>query len=115
MISGSAHAMRKYLEEADTVRASRVTVQKTRFGEVVQGLKAGAAYAFDRGAYRRFYPVAVKVGLPVEPADFDDPERPDGRFFTVRLIPSRPGARRSFPGRQGAGSASDTVPRKEVR
>lgn len=114
VISGSARAMRQNLEEMDPERAYKATVRKTRFGEVVRGLKLGAAYAFDRGAYRRFYPLAVKIGLPVEPADFDNPERPGGRFFTVRLIPSGCGARTSFSGRERDGSASDAVPREEV-
>lgn len=115
VISGSARAMRQNLEEMDPERAYKATVRKTRFGEVVRGLKLGAAYAFDRGAYRRFYPLAVKIGLPVEPADFDNPERPGGRFFTVRLIASGCGARTSFSGRERDGSASDAVPREEVR
>ncbi|MFP3941831.1 MAG: hypothetical protein ACLF0P_16170 [Thermoanaerobaculia bacterium] len=85
LISGSVGAMKRYLAELAPEGASRATVKKTRFGEVLQGLELGAAYAFDRNSYRRFYPLAVRAGLPVEPADFD--EESSGRFFTVRLVP----------------------------
>ena len=86
VISGSAGAMRQYLEELGPERASKATIRKTRFGEILQGLQVGAAYAFDRESYGRFYPLALEAGLPVEAADFDDPSRRRGRFFTVRFI-----------------------------
>jgi hypothetical protein len=87
VIAGSVGSMKQYLAEFDPERASEATVKKTRFGEILRGLELGAAYAFDRESYGRFYPLAVKAGLPVEPADFEHPSRPGGRFFTVRFIP----------------------------
>jgi hypothetical protein len=87
VVSGSVGVMKQYLAELDPERASKATVKKTRFGEILRGLELGAAYAFDRESYGRFYPLAVNAGLPVEPADFEDPSRPRGRFFTVRFTP----------------------------
>lgn len=87
VVSGSAGAMKQYLAELDPERASKATVKKTRFGEILRGLERGAAYAFDRESYGRFYPLAVNAGLPVEPADFEDQGRPRGRFLTVRFTP----------------------------
>jgi hypothetical protein len=86
VVSGSAGAMKQYLEELDPKRASKATVKKTRFGEILRGLELGAAYAFDRESYGRFYPLAVNAGLPVEPADFDAHGRRGARFFTVRIV-----------------------------
>jgi len=85
LIAGSAGAMKQYLEDHAPERASRAAVRKTRFGEIVKGLNLGAAYAFDRESYGRFYPLAVNAGLPVAPADFEAANRRGDRFFTVRL------------------------------
>jgi len=85
LIAGSAGAMKQYLEELAPERAPRATVRKTRFGEILEGLEFGAAYAFDRESYARFYPLAVDAGLPVEPADFEAANRRGDRFFIVRL------------------------------
>ena len=83
VVSGSSAAMEGYVVELDPAGAARVTVKKTRFGEIMEGLALGAAYAFDKESYARFYPLALEAGLPVAAADFD--ERHEKRFFTVRL------------------------------
>jgi hypothetical protein len=61
-------------------------VQKTSFKEILRGLRLGAGYAFDEQSYGLFYPLASKVGLPVEQADFAEGRSRGGRFFTVRLV-----------------------------
>lgn len=86
VVSGSSSAMEAYLAELHPAAATKATVKKTRFGEVLQGLQLGAAYAFDKESYARFYPLAAAAGLPVENADFDDPSRQATRFLTVRLV-----------------------------
>lgn len=85
VVSGSSSAMEAYLAELHPAGASKATVKKTRFGDMVQGLRLGAAYAFDKESYSRFYPLAISAGLPVEKADFDDPSRHTTRFLTLRL------------------------------
>ena len=85
VVSGSSRAMEDYVVELDPSGAAKVTVKKTRFGEIMQGLALGAAYAFDRESYARFYPLALEVGFPVAPADFDEQRHQSRRFFTVRL------------------------------
>ena len=84
VVSGSSRAMEAYLAELHPGGAPQVTVKKTRFGEILRGLQLGAAYAFDRESYARFYPLALEAGIPVAAADFEEHgER--ARFFTVRL------------------------------
>jgi len=84
VVSGSSGAMEKYVAEIFPAEAIKATVKKTRFGEILQGLQLGAAYAFDKESYARFYPLAMEAGIPVAPADFDDPRHKGTRFFTVR-------------------------------
>ena len=86
LVSGSSRAMEEYLAEAHPNRAAYTTVRKTRFAEILRGLTLGAAYAFDKESYARFYPLALEAGLPVEAADFDAQGQSGGRFFTVRLV-----------------------------
>jgi len=86
IISGSRQALVQYVSEVNPNEAARATVKKTRFGEILRGLELGAAYAFDRESYARFYPLALEVGLPVEAADFEEQKRRGGGFFTVRLV-----------------------------
>jgi len=86
VVSGSSGAMEEYLAEMYPRRTPVATVKKTRFGEILRGLELGAAYAFDKESYARFYPLALEAGIPVGAADFDKQREAGGRFFTVRLI-----------------------------
>ena len=77
-------AMRKYILEMDPEGAAGHTVRKTRFGEIMQGLSLGAAYAFDAESYRRFLPLGREAGLALAEADFSQHKQ---QFFTVHLKP----------------------------
>lgn len=85
IISGTRRAMEQYLSEIDPDQRESRTIQKTTFDEIQRGLRLGAAYAFDRAAYRRFYPLAKRAGYAVMEADFDQHEARGERFFTVQL------------------------------
>jgi len=85
VIAGSEEAMRRHFEEVHSRSADELTIRKTRFGEIVQGLLAGGAYAFDQEAYTRFFPLARDLGIPVAQADFPSEPDPERRFFTVRI------------------------------
>jgi len=62
LIAGSEHSIKEYINEIHPGHASEHTIRKTRFGEIKQGLLLGAAYAFDKKSYGRFYPLAKKAG-----------------------------------------------------
>jgi hypothetical protein len=82
IIAGSRHAMEEYLLEIDPDRGKLRTIKKTTFDEIKRGLLLGAAYAFDKGSYRRFYPLAKQAGLGVMDADFEK-QRAEGRRFLI--------------------------------
>ena len=86
IITSSQKSMEMYLAELDPQNNRKRTIKKTRFGEIMQGMQLGAAYAFDEDAYNRFYPLAIEVGLDVKPADFKEKKREGLRFFTVQII-----------------------------
>ena len=85
VISGSVRAMKAFLSEINPDGQKGHAIKKTTFGEILRGLKLGAAYGFDEESYKKFYPLARKEGLPVEKADFDGMKVKAFRFFTVQL------------------------------
>ncbi|MEA3339406.1 MAG: hypothetical protein U9R15_05515 [Chloroflexota bacterium] len=85
VISGSRRAMEEYILEIDPGRRKMRTIKKTTFDEIKKGLLLGAAYAFDKVSYGRFYPLARRAGLDVMKADFEKHEAEGFRFFTVQL------------------------------
>lgn len=55
MIAGSSERMAAYLAEMNTDDNEQDIIKKTRFGEIIAGLRQGGAYAFDEEAYERFF------------------------------------------------------------
>lgn len=65
------------------------TIRKTKFSEITRGLELGGAYAFDKGAYARFFPLAQQYGFEdlVEPEEFFSQQSTSGmHFIQVQLI-----------------------------
>ena len=66
IISGSETQMKFYIKKRGITEGKDI-IKKTNFGEIVEGLSRGAAYAFDEEAYIRFLDHARKnamEGLP---------------------------------------------------
>ena len=85
LISGSHDAMERYLVEMGHDEKSN-TIKKTRFGEILRGMRLGAAYAFDKESYERFYPLAIAEGLKVSDPTVFQNMPPGAKFFTVRVL-----------------------------
>jgi hypothetical protein len=85
VISGSVRTMKAFVKEIDPEGLKKRTIKKTLFGEILNGLKLGAAYAFDEESYKKFYPLARKEGLYVAEASFEEMKSRNFRFFTVQL------------------------------
>jgi len=88
IIAGSRRAMEQYVLEIDPNQRTRRTIKKTTFSEIKRGLELGAAYAFDKAAYQRFYPIARRAGLDVMSADessFAQHEAVAERFLIIQL------------------------------
>ena len=86
LIAGSEEAMREYLRELTGLTPDKFTIRKTRLGEILEGIRVGAAYAFDEEAYSRFLPLARAAGLPAADADFENARENGRRFFSVRYV-----------------------------
>jgi hypothetical protein len=86
VIAGSRHAMEEYLLEIGLDRRELSTIKKTTFDEIKRGLLLGAAYAFDKASYKRFYPLAKQQGLGVIDADFEKHRAEGQRFLIIQLV-----------------------------
>lgn len=85
VIAGSKEVMLEYLAAMSPNAADRLRIMKTRFGEILQGLRVGGSYALDEQAYNRFYPLAEKAGLDFGPQDFSGPTPTGFHFIRVQL------------------------------
>ena len=86
VIAGTEEKMREYISKMGSNEVSKYTIKKTRFGEIMTGIKLGAAYCFDEEAYNVFYPLAQKQGLDIGAEDFSG-ESPTGMHFVrVQII-----------------------------
>lgn len=63
VVAESGDAIKIYIASLAGTRAAAMRVSKLRFGEIRDGLDSGAAYAFDREAYARFYTLARRAGI----------------------------------------------------
>jgi hypothetical protein len=84
VIAGSEAAMREFLAGMHTTGVMRHTIRKTRFGEILTGMRSGAPYAFDEVAYARFFPLALEAGLPVAQVDFAAARDRGERFIKLQ-------------------------------
>ena len=80
IISGTSQAMQGVLERLAPHRRNAMSVRKTTFGEIWQGLEMGGAYAFDQQAYEVFRPLAGRAGRALAEEDFSD-AGPTGLHF----------------------------------
>lgn len=53
IIAGSEELIKQYLEKMPK-SSQRDIIKKTRFGEIIEGLRRGGEYAFDEESYKRF-------------------------------------------------------------
>lgn len=70
IIAGSDVDLKNNISKFSTDKLENHTIKKTRFGEIMRGIRLGGAYAFDETAYNRFYPLAKHEGLELGPEDF---------------------------------------------
>ncbi len=84
VIAGSEAAMREFLAELHPTGAGRHTIRKTRFAEILSGMRLGASYAFDEEAYGRFLPLAQGAGVPAVQVDFAAARERGDRFIKLQ-------------------------------
>ncbi|MFC1751195.1 hypothetical protein ACFL2V_20620 [Pseudomonadota bacterium] len=84
IIAGSESAMRDYISSYSNNSSNSHVIKKTRFGDIIQGMKHGGAYAFDEESYNRFYPLANRVGYKLKEEDFSQQTETGMHFVVIR-------------------------------
>jgi hypothetical protein len=83
IIAGSYKTMKDYLAKSKTRPPGKIKIIKTRFGEILAGMRMGAAYSFDAESYGRFLPLAREEGMNFDDVDFTPDKAGDVRFLTI--------------------------------
>ena len=83
IIAGSYKTMKDYLAKSMTKPPGKIKIIKTRFGEIMAGMRYGAAYAFDVESYGRFLPLAREVGMDLRDVDVTPDKAGDISFLTI--------------------------------
>ena len=78
--------MKFYLQRMPS-GSERDVIKKTRFGEIIEGLRRGGAYTFDEETYKRFFPLVTLNGIKDLPgkAFFAEPVEPLS-FIRIQVI-----------------------------
>lgn len=88
VIAGSKKAMLKYIKKMAPKNKERDIIKKTTFSEIIKGLEAGAAYAFDEESCRLFLPLAKQHGiadLPDRKEFFSEPSPTGLHFMQIQI------------------------------
>ena len=80
--------MKEYLARSRGRPPGKVRIMKTRFDEILRGMRMGGAYSFDEESYGRFLPLARGEGMGFEDVDFT-PDRP-GEIKFVTIAQTKP-------------------------
>lgn len=83
IIAGSYKTMKDYLAKAKTKMPGKFKITKTRFGEILSGMRMGGAYSFDEESYVRFLPLAREEGMELDDLDFTPDKPGDIKFVTI--------------------------------
>ena len=64
-------------------RMAIATLKKIRFGNIIRAIDYDEKIVFDEESYKRFYPLAKQIGLPMENPPSDKIEKSDSIFFLL--------------------------------
>lgn len=87
IIAGSPEAMRDYLERQPLAVSEQDFIKKTRFGEIIEGLRLGGSYALDEESYRRFFINAMNNNMDcILPDEFFSDLGADMHFIRMQAV-----------------------------
>jgi hypothetical protein len=89
LIADSEGALRGYISKLMGEGVTGYRIKKTRYEEIIQGMRLGGVYAFDEGAYNRFLKVAKADGskmVEFKPENDPGPHRDAVRLMRVKRI-----------------------------
>lgn len=92
IIAGSEKQMQEYIAVFTVDSKTEFRITKARYGQVLQAMKLGGAYSFDRESFSRFCPLAREDGFELVDFTPDIQFKPDGpalSLMRVQWIPKK--------------------------
>tara|TARA_B110000305_G_scaffold214416_1_gene251152 strand:+ start:1682 stop:2020 length:339 start_codon:yes stop_codon:yes gene_type:complete len=83
IIAGSYEKMEGYLENSNGGNSKELKITKLTYGEIMEGLNAGAACSFDEESYQKLVPLASDEGVVLPDVDFTPGSDGDIKFYTL--------------------------------
>ena len=78
IVAGSETQMQNYIAVMNSNHKAKYRIIKVRYGQVVQAMKLGGAYSFDREAFSRLAPLAQQDGIDLVDFTPDAQTRQEG-------------------------------------
>ena len=85
VIAESEDIIRSYILRSTPELIDEYRFRKARYKDIIAGLLAGGAYAFDKVAYQRFQPMAIHDGHDLSSINFEDHLNKSDDLLIVRL------------------------------
>jgi hypothetical protein len=76
VIAGSYKALNSYISKLMGDNPVNYSIKKTRYGEILQGMRMGGVYTFDNKAFNKFLPLAKADGIPLAEFKIEDDRKP---------------------------------------
>ncbi len=86
IIAGSERQMIEYIRAFAANPKAVYHISKARYGHVLQAMKMGGAYSFDRESFSRFSPLAHEDGIEIVDFTPDIQHRPDGPAISLMRV-----------------------------
>ena len=84
VIAGSAQLMTRYISKLAEDSISKYKVKKTRYDEIMHGMRLGGVYTFDKVAYNKFLPLLKSEDKYIAEVKLADDPKPHPE--AVRLM-----------------------------
>lgn len=88
LVVDSKEKMEYHIKEMEKEEGQKrkYRIRKTRFGEIMEGIKLGEAYAFDEWSYKRFYSLGKEKGMELKEWNEEESEKNGAIFMILRDI-----------------------------
>lgn len=86
IVAGSETLMEEYIAAFSGSRRAGHCTSKARYGHVIQAMKLGGIYSFDRESFTRFQPLARKDGMELIDFTPEDRSKPEGPAISLMRV-----------------------------
>ena len=86
IVASSEERMKQYIATISTDPQKEYRISKARYGRVLQAMRLGGAYSFDKESFSRFCPLARGDGIDIIDFKPQNRGRPDGPAIPLMRV-----------------------------